>query len=213
MSYQQYFSTPRPEMLKFIPENSTKFLDIGCGDGSFAASLMKKENEVWGVEIDQQRADIARPKINHLITGDFIQNIDQIPSKYFDCIFYNDVLEHLLDPCYVLKKTKPLLKPDGVVISSIPNFRYVGNLQEILIQGEFRYKEGGILDKTHLRFFTQKSILRLFNEAGYDVVSIEGIRPTNSWKLKLFSFLTFKKFSDIRFVQFATVAKQSKYEK
>ena len=207
MSYQHYFSTPRQEMLKYIPDNSTKFLEVGCGDGSFAATLMSETNEVWGIEIDQQRADIAKPRINHLITGDFQENIGQIPKEYFDCIFFNDVLEHLLDPCLVLQKTKPLLKPGGVVISSIPNFRYVGNLQEILIQGEFKYKEGGILDKTHIRFFTKKSIIKLYNEAGYDVVSMEGLRPTNSWKVKLFIFLTFGKFSDIRFVQFATVAK------
>jgi 2-polyprenyl-3-methyl-5-hydroxy-6-metoxy-1,4-benzoquinol methylase len=212
MDQQQYISNLRPEMLKYLPEHSTKVMEMGCGDGTFASSMMKDGREVWGIEMDQKRAAIAKPKITKLIEGDLVDLISTIPTNYFDCIFFNDVLEHLLEPGDVLQKIIPLLKKDGLVISSIPNFRYVGNLQEILLQKDFRYKTSGILDKTHFRFFTQKSIIRMFNEAGFDVIKTEGIRPTYSWKVKLFSNLSFGLFSDIRFLQFATVAKPKFHE-
>jgi hypothetical protein len=104
---------------------------------------------------------------------------------------------------------KSLLSPAGVLVSSIPNFRYISNLiTEVLFEGEFRYKpEGGILDDTHIRFFTTKSICRMFNEQGYEVLIHEGIRPCKSWKEKLFVNLTFGFLKDARYKQFATVAK------
>jgi hypothetical protein len=104
---------------------------------------------------------------------------------------------------------KSLLSENGVLVSSIPNFRYVANLvTEVIWEGEFRYKpEGGILDDTHVRFFTPKSIYRMFREQGYEVLVNEGINPCKSWKENLFINLTFGILKDARYKQFATVAK------
>ena len=112
-------------------------------------------------------------------------------------------------PWDVLRNVKNLFTPQGVVVSSIPNFRYISNLiTEILFQGEFRYRpEGGILDDTHIRFFTSKSILRMYQEQGYKVLKHQGINSCKSPKKKLFIRLFLGKPNDIRYKQFATVAK------
>jgi len=200
-------STTRPEMRAYLPDNCTKILDIGCNDGLFAFTLMQEGREVWGLEINPQQAEKAAQKITKVITGDFDEVYDSIPKAYFDCIFFNDVLEHMLFPWDVLAKTKFLLKHGGIIISSLPNFRYAGNLVEILFKKDFEYKQSGILYTTHFRFFTMKSIARMYNETGYMIVKNEGIRPSKSWKLKLVSLLTFGFLSDIKYMQIGTVAK------
>lgn len=203
-------STSRPEMKAYLSENCNTILDIGCNDGQFASSLMQAGREVWGLEINPQQAEIAASKITKIIVGDFDEVYDSLPKSYFDCIYFNDVLEHMLFPWDVLAKVKHLLKSEGIVVSSLPNFRYVGNLQEIIFKRDFQYKSWGILYTTHFRFFTMKSIFRMYQNSGYDVVINEGIRPSNSWKLKLFSYLSLGFFSDIKYMQIATVAKHKK---
>jgi hypothetical protein len=91
-------------------------------------------------------------------------------------------------------------------VSSIPNIRYFRNLFDIVIRGEFRYQEGGILDKTHLRFFTKKSIIEMFESLGYRIRQLEGINATPSWRVGLFNLATFGYFNDMKYVQFGVVA-------
>jgi 2-polyprenyl-3-methyl-5-hydroxy-6-metoxy-1,4-benzoquinol methylase len=140
------------------------------------------------------------------LCGDFMTLIHELPTTYFDCIVCNDILEHFTDPFFVLTELKRYLSPGGYIVSSLPNFRYVGNLWEIVVKKDFQYKSSGILDSTHYRFFTQKSIHRMFSELGYSVVRSKGINATPSIKVKLFNALFFNHFSDIPFMQIATLA-------
>jgi len=196
-------------MLKYIPEDSIRILEVGCNDGAFCATLKRVDREIWGVEMNEVAAQKALTICQSVLVGDFDAVFDQLPKNYFDCVIFNDVLEHMYAPWDTIRKVKSLLSPKGVLVSSIPNFRYIANLiTEILFEGEFRYRpEGGILDDTHIRFFTPKSMCRMFREQGYEIQVNEGINPCKSWKEKLFINLSFGLLKDARFKQFATVAK------
>src|SRR3989338_2285023 len=94
-----YYEYSRKEMLSFIPETIDRVLDIGCGAGNFGSIL--KENrrlEVWGVEVCEDAAEEARTKLDNVIIGDFENSYLELPERYFDCIVFNDVLEHFISP-------------------------------------------------------------------------------------------------------------------
>ena len=207
-----YYKNQRKEMLEFIPEDSKRILEVGCGEGVFSSMMSRFDREIWGIEINEISAELAAKKCQRVLIGDFETVYHQLPKRYFDCIVFNDVLEHLYAPWDVIRNVEELLVPDGVVVSSIPNFRYISNLiTEILVEGEFRYRpEGGILDDTHIRFFTSKSILRMYSEQGYEILKHKGINACKSWKEKLFINLTFGMLKDARYKQFATVATPKK---
>ena len=218
----EYFQEERPEMLKYIPKESLKILDVGCGCGNFGGLVKTKFNaEVWGVELDQKAASMASRKLDRVICGSFDENLS-LPNNSFDCILFNDVLEHLIEPEKALLHAKKLLASQGIIVASIPNVRYIENVYDIMIKGNWEYKDCGILDKTHLRFFTHKSIIKMFKKLGYSVDCIEGInsfetinyplcmRPQRK-KLfvYLFNFLDMifaGKIWDMRYQQFAIVA-------
>jgi len=204
-----YFHNQRPEMLKYVPNSATKILEVGCGEGWFCNVLKRPDREIWGVEMNEQAAEKAIDACTFVLKGDFDSVLDQLPKNHFDCVIFNDVLEHIYAPWDTIQKVKSLLNSEGVLVSSIPNFRYISNLvTEVIFEGEFRYKpEGGILDDTHIRFFTTKSIRRMFSEQGYEIITHEGIRPCKSWKEKMFINLTFGFLKDARYKQFATVAR------
>ena len=204
-----YFHSERPEMAKYIPEKAIRILDVGCSDGGFCNTLKRSDREIWGVEMNEIAAEKATKVCTRVLNGDFDTVYDQLPKNYFDCVTFNDVLEHIYSPWDTIKKVQSLLSPNGVIVSSIPNFRYIGNMiTEVFWEGEFRYKpEGGILDDTHIRFFTPKSMCRMYREQGYEVLLNEGINPCKSWKEKLFINLTFGFLKDARYKQFVTVAK------
>lgn len=207
-----YFQNHRPEMLKYIPENAKNILEVGCSEGLFCKAMQRPDREIWGIEMNPEAAQKATSSCTFVLAGDFNQVFDQLPKNHFDCVVFNDVLEHIYAPWETINMVKQVLKPTGVLVSSIPNFRYIANMiTEVLWNGDFQYKpEGGILDDTHIRFFTSKSICRMFQEQGYEIITHEGIRPCKSWKEKLFINLTLGKLKDARFKQFATVARPVK---
>ncbi len=202
----------REEMLKYIPADAKTILEVGCSEGLFLNYLNKsRECETWGIELFENAAIEASKVAFKVLTGDFNEVYKSLPKNYFDCVIFNDVIEHFSDPWLAMTNTKEILSKNGVIVSSIPNFRYIGNLTEIITSADFKYKEeGGILDKTHLRFFTAKSIKRFFDECGYILIEQEGIRPCQSWKEKLLIFLSFGRFSDMRYKQYANVVKLQK---
>ncbi len=202
-----YFAQTRPEMVPFVPISAKRVLDIGCGEGGFGRALKEQRNaEVWGIELVASAAEIARERLDRVLTGEVLSLIQELPDGHFDCITCNDVLEHLVDPFQVLVQIKRLLAPGGSVVCSIPNIRYFRYFFNFVVKGEWRYEEAGIMDKTHLRFFTKKSIREMFESLGYRVLCLKGITPTSSWRVALFSFCTFGHFEDTKYLQFACVA-------
>lgn len=207
-----YFINRRPEMLKFIPKNASKILEIGCGEGNFIEQLVSETTETWGVEPDISSADIAKTKIFKVLVGTLDQVLDELPENYFDVIVLNDVLEHLLEPWDDLKLLKSKLKDQGAVVTSIPNVRYSKNLFKMIFKRDWKYTEDLTLDRTHFRFFTKKSIKRMFREAGYQIESIKGINTTKSFLYFpfaiVFNILFLGSQTDMFFMQFATVARK-----
>lgn len=201
-----YYSGIRAEMLHYVPEKATCILEVGCGEGNFGASLKKEGVTVWGVEYSAEEAAVAGAKLDRVLSGDILMNMDQLPENYFDVIVCNDVLEHLTDPYTVLEKFKDKLKPDGVVISSIPNIRFFRTLFDFVVRKNWDYTDNGIMDKTHYRFFTVNSIRKMYETLGYKVLRHEGINATKSIKPLLWNLLSFGMFWDIKYLQFATVA-------
>jgi 2-polyprenyl-3-methyl-5-hydroxy-6-metoxy-1,4-benzoquinol methylase len=209
MPNSDYFSYERKELIRFIPCTVEKTLDVGCGSGMFSRNLKKiSENvETWGIEIVEQYAKIAEQHIDHVLTGSIDSFYDKLPDAYFDCIFFNDVLEHLVEPEECLKRLKAKLKAGKIVIASIPNIRHISILLDLLFKKDWRYAESGIMDKTHLRFFTQKSIIRMFDNCGYKIERIEGINSIGRYCLtSIINALLFNALDDVRHQQFVVVA-------
>jgi len=205
-----YYNNTRDEMLAFLPKNAKTILDVGCADGSFSKIIKEKNNaEVWGIEYMPEEANKASLKIDRVFTGPCEDNIDELPDNYFDVIYFNDILEHLVDPYMVLEKVKPKLSKNGIIISSIPNMRYHSALKNLIFRKDWKYADHGIMDKTHLRFFTKKSIYNMYKDAGYVVKIHKGINVTKSLKPWLYNIPFLFTALDMRYLQFATVAEKS----
>jgi 2-polyprenyl-3-methyl-5-hydroxy-6-metoxy-1,4-benzoquinol methylase len=203
-----YFNSPRPEMLNYIPKTTRKVLDVGCANGMFA-SLVKQEFDaiVWGIELNPDAAHIASKNLDRVIVKDIFDAFSDLPEKYFDCVVFNDVLEHLVDPYSVLEEIKKFLSPEGVIVASIPNIRHAPVLFDLVVKGNWDYAEYGVLDKTHLRFFTKASIKKMFSNSGYELIQMNGINRSVSIKGKIISKLLIGAISDMKYIQFACLAR------
>ena len=171
-SNNKYFEFSRPEVQALVDPNSKTILDVGCASGIFASQLKEKLGaEVWGIEPVEDVGIKAKKVIDKVLTGRVEDNIHQLPDKYFDSIIFSDVLEHLVDPYMIIDLVKDKLSKNGEIIASIPNVRHWSVLKELL-EGKWEYQDAGILDRTHLRFFTKSSIIEMFQNSGYKVNEI-----------------------------------------
>ncbi len=179
-----YYHHVREDVLALIPEAAECILEIGCAAGETGRALKsRKDVFVAGVECMPEAAAKARAVLDDVVEGD-IEALDLPYDKAsFDCVLFADVLEHLIDPLAVLKKVKPLLKPGGTVVASLPNVQYYG-LVHHLVEGNWTYQKEGILDETHLRFFTFREMETLFARAGF---AIEAVDETLDPKYEEFS--------------------------
>lgn len=170
---EEYYKSTRADIQQLIQKNVRRVLDVGCGAGMLGHALKSKGvQEVIGIELDEKAAKVASKHLDKVIIGD-VENLElPFENGYFDCIIYADILEHLKDPWSILKQHKKFLAPNGSVIASIPNVRHCSTFLN-LIKGEWPYASRGIFDSAHLRFFTLKSILRMFDEAGYTLDSVK----------------------------------------
>jgi len=211
MGRDSYFENPRHEMMAFVPLEVRAVLDIGCGAGAFAGMLKERGGdsppEVWGIEMDPAAAARAGETLDRVLVGDALDILPGLPEGHFDCVVFNDVLEHLLEPGELLTRLRPALKPGAALVASIPNVRHFFNVVDLVVHGRWDYTDEGILDRTHLRFFTRSSMARLFLEAGYEVERIEGINPTGSLKFKLVNLMTLGRWSDMQYLQFACLVR------
>lgn len=123
---------------------------------------------------------------------------------------FTDVLEHLAWPHKALEMVAPLLTPRGRVLASIPNIRCWVEFRKLVLGGDFPTEDAGIFDRTHLRFFTKKSIPRLFDQASFDIERIEGINEHYSRFLRIANLVSRGRLDDARFLQFAVLARPRK---
>jgi len=199
-----YFNNTREDMLKYIPKKVTRTLEFGCGCGNFSALVKEKLGaEVWGVEIETNVAKQAGSLLDTVITADAHEALSQIPDGHFDCIIMFDIIEHLIDPYSLLEKLKAKLTVDGCIVLSVPNIRYYSKFIDFVVHGNWDYRDHGILDRTHLRFFTYKSIQKVIQQLKFNIVQIQGIHPTSSTTYKLLNAMFWNAFEDVKYKQFA----------
>ncbi|MDD5594673.1 MAG: class I SAM-dependent methyltransferase [Candidatus Omnitrophica bacterium] len=165
-------------------ENNQTILDIGCATGKLLESAKKNKNcQVFGVEADKAMAQEAKKRCENISCID-IESQEDLPFKktFFDVIIFADVLEHLNRPDLVLQRATPYLKKNGYLLISLPNIAFF-TVRLGLLFGNFAYTEHGVLDKSHLRFFTLKSAKRLIEESGFKITQLEGY---NQVKMRYF---------------------------
>jgi 2-polyprenyl-3-methyl-5-hydroxy-6-metoxy-1,4-benzoquinol methylase len=202
-----YYGNARPELLQFIAGKVHSALDVGCGAGNFGAMLKEVyQCEVWGIEPEERSAAAAGNKLDRLLNIPFNKEALEKIDKKFDYIFFNDVLEHLVRPDEALLLATELLAEGGKIIASIPNIRFYPVMLQLIRYRDFKYLEAGVMDKTHLRFFTEKSMVRLFAENGLTVETIRGINKHDFRYLNLLNALLFNKLADMKFPQYGIVA-------
>jgi len=167
----------RNDILNLIPFNAIKILDVGCSVGTLAEQIksINIKREVVGIEKDAQMAKFAEKKMDRVIISDIekIRLSNFFSPNHFDCVIFADVLEHLRDPWAVLVGILDITTADGLIIASVPNVRHYSTIINLLFKGFWPYRERGIHDKTHLRFFTLKNIREMFHNAGLEIISIE----------------------------------------
>lgn len=170
LSESEYFSGSRLEVASLVPNDVQNVLDVGCGFGGLGRALRSKGLErLYGIELNPSAPEYLRDVYDQFWIGD-VENI-QLPTtlESLDCIIFADVLEHLVDPWSALNKYSKLLKPGGVVVASIPNVQNLGLLYNLIFRGKWTYEDSGLLDRTHLRFFTRSVIQKLFQNSGLGI--------------------------------------------
>jgi 2-polyprenyl-3-methyl-5-hydroxy-6-metoxy-1,4-benzoquinol methylase len=168
-------NTSHTQVIDFVGFDKA-VLDVGCAAGDVARALKSRGCRVSGVEIDATAAEVARPDLEKLVIADLDQSrlSDHFEAGSFDAIVFADVLEHLKDPGPVLEDALSLLSPRGHVVVSIPNVAH-GAVRLALLQGRWRYTDRGLLDSTHVRFFTRQTVVDLLEDSG---LVIEELRST-----------------------------------
>jgi 2-polyprenyl-3-methyl-5-hydroxy-6-metoxy-1,4-benzoquinol methylase len=209
--YQQkeYFSQNRPDILRLVPKESKVILECGCGFGNLAREVKKRQKcEIYGVELNEIANEQAKEVYDKLVIGD-LENVNlSFSGKKFDCIIYADILEHLINPWKILSEHVQFLEYNGTVIISIPNVRNLQLLSKLIFKGEWNYASHGLLDSTHLRFFTLKSIIKMLNEAGLEIEVIVRNYDEYSFLYKLFSVLPTIVIPELKVCQWLIVAKK-----
>lgn len=161
---------------KLITNKPKKILDVGCSSGYFGKYLKDKYKAiVWGIEIDKQDALNAKKTLDEVITKN-LENCQNWKNEFgnnkFDLIICADIIEHLIDPWKFVKKLKQLLTPTGSIIFSIPNVGHY-TIKLSLLNNQWRYQNTGLMDKTHLRFFTYQHVIKLIEDADLFIQKIK----------------------------------------
>ena len=179
------YISKREDILSFIPYGTKQVLDVGCAKGLLGAAIKEKRAcMVYGIELNSSMAEEAGSRLDKVFCTDIEQTV--LPfHESLDVVIFGDILEHLINPQAVLQNARKWLKPDGVVIASIPNTGHYSLVLD-LIRGRWDYIPWGLLCITHLRFFTRTSIEKLFRKSGYSVITI----APQAWPVHLRGELT-----------------------
>jgi len=189
---QQYFRQVRSEILPLLPPALDRVVEVGCGGGYTLEHLRATGRCRWtcGVDLFPEAARLARQRVDEVYEGNIEEMDLPIAPASVDAILCLDVLEHLIDPWSVIRKVHGLLKPGGVVIASIPNVRHLRVVLPLLVSGRWDYTSSGLLDKTHLRFFTKRTAIALMESSGLQIDRIDATGLSGP-RARLLNALTF----------------------
>ncbi len=193
-----YFTGARRRFIDDLPANpSARLLEIGCGNGATCAYAKATGKAGWcaGVELCAEPADEAARRLDHVVVGDVEVVELPFPPATFDVLILSEVLEHLRDPWSVLRRLRELLKPGAWVMAGSPNVAY-HKVLAMLWRGRWDYEPMGVMDRTHLRWFTTATYRELFERCGYTVVLAGPARPFRTGE-QLFNALTLGRLSHL----------------
>ncbi len=172
----QYYNELQTEVLSLISRPPRRVLEIGCGLGNSLVFLKKQGAEfVAGIEIVPSVALRARqrPEIDEILEADFEHMSLPWTRGSFDLVIASHVLEHLRDPWSALRRIQDLLTPEGRIVGAVPNVRNFRVVFPLLFAGRWRYEPSGIMDWTHLRFFSRETLQRALSQTGYTGQAIQ----------------------------------------
>lgn len=202
-----YGDNPHEDILPFVG-NPRIVLDVGCSTGAFADLVRRKTGaRVIGMEANREAADAAMNRVDRLIHGEFPACLSELDERP-DLVTFLDVLEHMVDPWDALRETAGVLSSRGKVLALIPNSQNL-TVSLPLIRGDWTYSETGMLDITHLRFFTRKTIESLFRTAGFRVVSMTPFGLPPSWRARLAMAIASRVFVGLLASHWLAVAEKS----
>ena len=174
----EYHATPRAEIASFLDAPPGIVVDVGCGTGATGGLIRRKfpGTRVIGIERNARAAALAREHLDEVVCADLadVRLHEHLDGRPVGALLLLDVLEHLADPWRALLAMRSWLAPTTRVLASVPNLRNLPTLAQ-LAPGGIDYDARGVLDVTHLRFFTRLTLRRLFEETGYEVVAIEAL--------------------------------------
>ncbi|MEI4789856.1 bifunctional glycosyltransferase family 2 protein/class I SAM-dependent methyltransferase [Bacillus sp. FJAT-53060] len=178
--------TPHPYFAALLPRKAASVLDVGCGAGATGLELINRQPvDMYGVEPDSLKATIAKAYYQEVKEV----KVDEYPwsekEAFFDAVIFSDVLEHVSDPWQIIAQAHNSLKPGGVIICCLPNMMHAEVLLP-LMTGDFTYRDVGILDRTHMRFFTPKTMRALFPDHLFDRVIEQQINVQIDQTVQLF---------------------------
>lgn len=196
-----------------MPDTYSRVLEIGCAEGNFSRQL-KGFDELWGVEPCSPAALKAERAGYRVINSTFDEALLQLPDDFFDLVVCNDVIEHLPDHDHFFSSIKKKMVKGAVMIGAVPNMRNYRAMFELLIRKDWPYMEMGVLDRTHQRWFTEKSFKRVLVSHGYAVEVYRGIGSllgnrssfitvSKSIAVMIVILCTFGYCRDIQFLEFA----------
>jgi SAM-dependent methyltransferase len=157
-------------VFSYVPKATKRLLDIGCGSGTLGREIKQQMScEVVGITYSDAEADIASKHLDKVLTYD-LNNFNPIDLGKFDCIICSHILEHLYQPQQLLDRLHTNLTPDGQLIIALPNTLQWRQRWEFM-KGNFKYTDGGVMDRTHFRFFDWETALNLVTDSGYTILS------------------------------------------
>jgi methionine biosynthesis protein MetW len=172
-----YYQGSRPDVRRHVPAAARRVLDVGCGAGSLGAALREERGaEVVGIELFPEAAEQAAERLDHVI----VANLDDVtelpyPDGHFDAMTFGDVLEHLRAPDRLLRVLRRYLAPGGTIVCSIPNVKHWTVVFDLLVRDRWRYADSGLLDRTHVHFFTLTELGEMLQQTGFVVRGVESI--------------------------------------
>ena len=182
---ENYYGNINPDLLEKIPLSAQRILEIGCGQGRLGEAYKARQTKAhyFGVELMPEEAKEAQTVLDGVYCADIEQNTS-LPKDFlkseekFDVLVFGDVLEHLRDPWKVLADLRHVVTPEGVCVACIPNVGHWSLVRQLL-SGRWDYAESGLLDRTHVRFFTLETAIEMFQKAGWRVTdaSPRNLRP------------------------------------
>lgn len=206
----------RTDVLHLFPSSANSILEIGGGTGVTAAEAKKicGASTAGVVDLSEEAIRNAKPELDFAISGDLgdLSVLEDVAAKYgpFDLILCLDILEHLVDPWKTVAKLDSMLAPGGVIVASIPNVRYYHVSLRLVLRGSWNLSDSGILDRTHLRFFTRKTAISLMACSGLTIKSVSArYHPRRGRSSRIFNALTLGLFKELLDFQYFIVAQKA----